>query len=114
MTFGEKVLKLRKERGWSQQDLAEKIGTHGAIIGKYERNEINPSFEVAKKISDAFAVSLDYLGDASGQSLPVRDKEILQRIDNIERLPLPEKDRVYFLIDAVIRDAKTRQAYAAG
>ena len=31
------------------------------MIGKYERNEAVPSIDVAKKIADAFGVSLDYL-----------------------------------------------------
>ena len=46
-------------------DLAKAVGTSSAIIGRYERNEITPSVEVAAKIADALDVSLDYLVGAS-------------------------------------------------
>lgn len=55
------VADLRKERSWSQADLANKTGISLVMVGKYERGDAIPSIEVAKKIADAFEVSLDYL-----------------------------------------------------
>ena len=52
--FGNRLLNLRKERGWSQPTLAIRVGTSGAIIGRYERGEITPSIEVSRKLADAF------------------------------------------------------------
>ena len=52
---------LRKEKGWSQTELATESGVSREIIGKYERGEAAPSIEFAKRIADAFGVSLDYL-----------------------------------------------------
>ena len=51
MTFGERIIMLRKQLKLSQDDLAKKIGTSAPIIGRYERNEIKPSIEVAAKIA---------------------------------------------------------------
>jgi transcriptional regulator with XRE-family HTH domain len=45
----------------SQSDLGKAVGTSGDIIGRYERDEVKPSIEVAIKIADALQVSLDYL-----------------------------------------------------
>ncbi|NOZ95401.1 MAG: helix-turn-helix transcriptional regulator, partial [Acidobacteria bacterium] len=50
-TFGAKILELRKKQGWSQPQLGKMIGTSGAIIGRYERGEITPSIEVARKLA---------------------------------------------------------------
>lgn len=111
MTFGEKILYLRKEKSWSQAELAEKLGTHGALIGKYERNESRPLVDTAKKMADAFGVSLDYLADETSLSSSFRDKKILERIAEIERLPNEDKSHIYYLIDGLVRDAKTRLAY---
>mgnify|MGYP001580270174 CR=1 FL=1 len=61
--FGQRILTLRKQRGWSQPELGKQVGTSGAIIGRYERGDITPSIEVAKKLADAFGVTLDYLVD---------------------------------------------------
>lgn len=61
MTFGEKITFIRKQLKWSQDDLAKKIGTSAPIVGRYEREEIKPSIEVASKLADALDVTLDYL-----------------------------------------------------
>ena len=52
MTFGERVTLHRKQLKLSQHDLAGKVGTSAPIIGRYERDEIKPSIETAKKIAD--------------------------------------------------------------
>ena len=51
MLMGDKIQKLRKDGGWSQKYLAEVIGTSGPIVGRYERSEMTPSVEVAKKLA---------------------------------------------------------------
>lgn len=110
MTFGEKLSLLRKQLKWSQDDLAKKIGTSAPIIGRYERNEIKPSIEVAAKLADVTGVTLDYLiGNASGTKL---DKKMVQRMEDIEALPGEEKSLVYKMIDMAIAYSKTKQAIA--
>jgi transcriptional regulator with XRE-family HTH domain len=79
MSMGDKIQELRKERGWSQKHLAEMIGTSGPIIGRYERDEMTPSVEVAKKLADSFKVTLDYLVDDMDSVADIKDKAMLQR-----------------------------------
>ena len=55
------MVTLRKRKNLSQGELGKHVGTSGDIIGKYERDEVKPSIEVASKIADALEVSLDYL-----------------------------------------------------
>ncbi|CAM4114544.1 Helix-turn-helix [Pedobacter westerhofensis] len=80
------------------------------IIGRYERNEVSPSVEVAKKIADALQVTLDYL--AGGSDKANFDKHTLKLIDEIEELEPSVKDKLYFLANAIIRNAKTGKAYS--
>lgn len=49
MTFGTHTATLRKRKSLSQADLGKMVGTSGDIIGKYERDEVKPSIEVASK-----------------------------------------------------------------
>ncbi len=56
-----KILRLRKDKKWSQKELALMIGTSGPVLGRYERDEITPSVEVANKRAKAFGVTLDFL-----------------------------------------------------
>lgn len=59
--FAKRLQALRKGRDWSQPELGKAIGTSGAIIGRYERGEMTPSIDVARKLADALGVTLDYL-----------------------------------------------------
>lgn len=105
------IADLRKEKGWSQADLASSSTVSREMIGKYERGEAVPSIEAAKKIADAFAVSLDYLvGEGVNAAF---DKKTLRRLQEIHKLEPDVQDKLFFLIDTVIRDNKARKAYAA-
>lgn len=110
MTFGERIITLRKKLKWSQDELAKKVGTSAPIIGRYERNEIKPSIETAKNIADALEVTIDYL--IGGSDKMVLDKKMMQRLEEVEKLNQNDKTKIYDFIDLVIRDAKTRQAYS--
>ncbi|MBN1185761.1 MAG: helix-turn-helix transcriptional regulator [Bacteroidales bacterium] len=110
MTFGERIISLRKKLKWSQDELAKKVGTSAPIIGRYERNEIKPSIETAKNIADSLGVTLDYL--IGGANSAVLDKNLLKRLEDIESLTQDDdKDKIYYFIDMAVRDAKAKQAY---
>lgn len=113
MAIGDKILSLRKDKGWSQQTLAKKIGTSGPIIGRYERGEMVPSVEVAKKLADTFDITLDYLVDDSGKLTEIKDRAILERILEIEKLDQEDRKTIVHVIDSLLRDAKARKTYAA-
>lgn len=72
--------------------------------------EVLPSIEVAAKIADVLEVSLDYLAGNSKKA--ALDKKTMKLIHDIEDLEPSIKDKLIFLANAVIRDAKTGKAYA--
>jgi transcriptional regulator with XRE-family HTH domain len=110
MNTGKIITDLRDKKSWSQSDLAQTSQVSRVMIGKYERSEAVPSIDAAKKIADAFGVSLDYLvGEGQNASF---DKKTLQRLQEIENLVPTVKDKLFFLIDTVIRDTKAQQAYS--
>ncbi len=110
MKTGKIIALLRDELNWSQTDLANKSAVSRVMIGKYERNEAVPSIDAAKKIADAFDVSLDYLV-GEGQNAKF-DKKTVKRLQDIEALTPNIKDKLFFLIDTVIRDTNAQKAYA--
>jgi ribosome-binding protein aMBF1 (putative translation factor) len=91
--------------GW-----AKKGGTSAHIIDRFARNEVKPSIEVTSKIADELEVSLDYLAGNSKKAAV--DKKTMKLIHDIEDLEPSIKDKLIFLANAVIRDAKTGKAYA--
>lgn len=89
--FGQRLLALRKQRGWSQPELGKQVGISGAIIGRCERGEITPSIEMAKKPADAFGVTLDYLVDDKELPNILQNQTMLARWREIDTLGPPSK-----------------------
>lgn len=58
---------LRKERKISRKELAEKVGVNFQTIGYLEREEYNPSLDLAFKISEFFSLPVDFIFSTSPQ-----------------------------------------------
>lgn len=108
--IGDKITQLRKQKGWSQTELAKQISASREAIGKYERNEALPSVETAKKIANAFGVTLDFLVDDA--TTPSLDKETVNRINDIQKMDVNTKNILFNVIDTYIQHFKTKQAFA--
>lgn len=103
MTLGQHITKLRKQKKLSQNDLGKKVGTSGDIIGRYERDEVKPSIEVAAKIADTLNVSLDFL---IGKVAVEVDGSLLKRIIDIQQMDKQDKEHILYTIDALIKNVK--------
>lgn len=102
MEFGDKLRALRKQRGITQEQLAEILGVERSSVGKYEgKSKVIPSDDIKTRIAEYFGVSMDYLLGITDQPYPVmRDvdrsskKGIL-----IDLSPLPEMRSIPLLGD---------------
>ncbi len=103
MSFGNRLLQARKTRGMSQDDLAKLLGTKGPAIGRYERDEMKPSIEVATKMANYLEVSLDWL---TGQTDLELDRKMIQRIEEVSKMKPKDKEHVFAMLDAFIRQTK--------
>lgn len=79
---------------------------HGAVIGRYEREEVKPSVETATQLAKVLEVSLDYLVGATDILL---DKSIVNKILDIQKLKDTDKKHVFALLDAFIKQTKLRE-----
>lgn len=61
MKLAEKLFELRKEKGWSQEKLAEKINVSRQSISKWESGQVLPEIEKIIELSKIFQVTTDYL-----------------------------------------------------
>ena len=108
ITFGKRLTEMRKDKKLSQEEMAKKVGVHGAVIGRYERDEVKPSIDMAAQIATALEVSLDYL---VGNTDVLLDRAIIDRIMDIQKLNDQDKADAFKLLDMFLRDAKARHAY---
>lgn len=74
MNFSENLMRLRKEKGLSQEALGEKIGVTRQTVSKWETGETTPEMNKLIELAQFFAVSLDELvgKEPAEKSLPVR------------------------------------------
>lgn len=61
MTIGDKILNLRKARGWSQEEMADRVGVTRQAVSRWESNSAKPDADKIVDICDLFGVSADYL-----------------------------------------------------
>lgn len=109
-TFGKRLAEVRKFKKLSQDDLAKKLDVHGAVIGRYERDEVKPSIEMAAAIAEALEVSLDYL---VGNTELLLEKHIVAKIADIQKLGQEDKAHVFALLDAFLQSHKAKKVFAS-
>ena len=58
LDLAEDIIRLRVERGWSQKELARRLGTRQANISRLEHGQANPTLKTLRKLSEVFEVDL--------------------------------------------------------
>jgi transcriptional regulator with XRE-family HTH domain len=94
MKINEKIKKLRKERQWSQADLADKLNVHLTHISRLETGKYPPSLELLKKLAQIFEVTTDYLLFDSIDNLEAvnfQKKPLYDKIKMLETLEEPDQ-----------------------
>ena len=84
MIFADKLTKLRKKAGWSQEELAEQMNVTRQSVSKWEGAQSVPDLEKMIRLSNLFGVSTDYLlkdeiEDTDG-ILPSDDMSVIRRV----------------------------------
>lgn len=67
MTFGERLMDLRKSRGFTRESFAKYLGISKYTLRNYELSVNEPNSSFLKQISDMFNVSIDYLMAATDE-----------------------------------------------
>jgi transcriptional regulator with XRE-family HTH domain len=103
ITFGKRLTEVRKDKKMSQDEVGKLVNVHGAVIGRYEREEVKPSIEVATQLAEALGVSLDYL---VGSTDVLLEKSIVSKILDIQKLKENDRQHVFALLDAFLKQTK--------
>ena len=75
MKFNEKLIKLRKEQGLSQEELGEKLNVTRQTVSKWELGETTPEMSKLLEMANVFGVSVDEL---------TNDTEIIKEGKSVE------------------------------
>ena len=105
-SFGKRVAECRKAKNLSQKELADLFKTSHTTIGKYERDEMTPSIEAAKKLAHILDTTVGYLLGETEDAELFKDKKMLQRLQDIMKLPEDERKSILLTMDHFIKASK--------
>jgi transcriptional regulator with XRE-family HTH domain len=83
-TFSDRLRELRTQRGFSQQDLADRTNQTKQAISQYERGVRRPDMDTLLALCDIFNVSVDYMTGKEDVTPRLVDGNGIQILDNPE------------------------------
>jgi transcriptional regulator with XRE-family HTH domain len=106
-SFPERLRQIRRERDWSQEQLANKAEIDNQRISKCGRGISSPPREVLVRIARALDVSLDYmLTGKSSKNEKLKGAKLIERIEELENLPLAYQETLVSVLDSFIKRHK--------
>lgn len=103
--MGQRIKSLRTLAGYTQQDLATKVGITYVQIGRYEARNAMPSSDTLAKIANTLNTTTDYLmnGQTDEQaSKQIKDKELLGLFKSIDELSNKDKEMVKLFLGSLV------------
>ncbi len=103
---GKRILEIRNKRNYTQEELAEKIGSVPSYISNIERKNKCPSLGLLRKIVKELDTTYDYLlmdDFEMDKQLEIRYKEIFREIKKLQE---PTQKEVFKIIDSVVSSCK--------
>lgn len=86
--ISQNLISLRKERGLTQNELAEKLAYSDNMVSRWERGEITPSIETLQKISEYYNVSLSSLLEENSAENSAKEKSQEEKINNMKKFSI--------------------------
>lgn len=106
-SIGKRIRAVREEKGWSQEQFAERIGLSVTYTGMIERGERVPKLETFIRITNTLGTSADILlADVLDSRLDIKASAMKEKLDG-----LPDEDRelVFDIADVIVRYRANRK-----
>lgn len=114
-TIGQRAARIGKERGYTQVELAGKIGILQTLVTDYENDRLRLTAEMAVRFALALDVSLDELlhHKVSRTNGKKPSRKVLRRLERIEALPGTQQSVLLKTIDTFLENAALKRARRA-
>jgi transcriptional regulator with XRE-family HTH domain len=103
-TIGQRIARLRKERGLTQKQLADKIGIIQVLVSDYEKGKLRLHAEMVVRFARALGVKTDEVlgltGNAADKKTATPDIKIMRRLNRIAALPAGDQKIILKAIDS--------------
>jgi len=105
-TFGKRLATLRKEKKLSQTELSKKLSTSVSVISRYERDEMTPSIDTAKRLATILQTTVGYLLGENENADLFKNPDMLARFKDILSFSEDKQEHIFFTIDSMIKAVK--------
>jgi len=109
--LGKRLARLRKERGYTQVELAKKIGIIQSLVSDYETDRLRLTAEMVLRFALALEITTDeLLHPKPRKKSPLRKPslKVIRRMDEIEKLPPRRQAFVLSALDSLLRGTASR------
>lgn len=111
-TFGKRLAIIRKERKMTKDELAKLLSTSISVIGRYERDEMTSSINVAKKISIFLNTTVGYLLGETNKAELFKDPAIVNRLTDLDNMPVKDTNHILHVLDGFVKSVKFKNITA--
>jgi len=113
INFGKQLRNIRREKGLTQYDLADRLNTSQRMIAHYEKEDNSPRIDKVKALANALNISIEEL---IGEKLKDKKKDkkdeitysIMKRVKIIEKLPVRDQKAIFRLINSLAEKNKVK------
>lgn len=108
-TLGRRLARLRKEKGYTQAEIADKMGITQKLVSDYELDKLKPHPEMTVRFAIAYSVTTDEilgLQATKPTNVSKTGPKVLRRLKKIEALPLSQQKFILKTIDSLIKAAE--------
>ena len=109
MDFSERLAAIRREKGLTQQALAEAVGVHVSQLRRYEARQSQPTLDVIRKLAIALSVSADLLVFDKDERGPTEDLRL--QFEAVGRLDPYDRNLVREVLDSIISRHDARRLF---
>jgi transcriptional regulator with XRE-family HTH domain len=105
-TMGQRLARLRKERGWTQVELAERTGIVQTVLSDYERGKLRLNADMIVRFATTLDITTDELLRPKAAQTVLRRKpslRVLRRLERIESLPQHQQNSLLKTIDGFLK-----------
>jgi transcriptional regulator with XRE-family HTH domain len=109
-SLGQRLARLRKERGWTQKQIAERTGLIQELVSSYELDKLRLNSDMILRFTEVLEVSADELLRGSKSTVAVKKQpsiKLVRRMEQIEALPLYEQRALLTTIDKFLAAAQS-------
>jgi transcriptional regulator with XRE-family HTH domain len=106
-TIGQRIARIRKERGYTQRDVASRIGLIQALVSDYENDKLRLNSDMILRFAEILEVSTDELLRPQSAPQPSKkpSRKVLERLERIESLPRRKQEAILTTLDHFLKSA---------